>query len=133
MRSLSYYSNFQKKALKIKLELLEFLVKQKRAGKKVAAYGAAAKGNTLLNYCGVKNDLIDYVVDDSPHKQNKFLPGSHIPIVDKAIFEKNKPDFVIILPWNIKEDIMAKLAHYQEMERKFVVPIPTLQIIKPKK
>ena len=81
MTSLEYYGNFQQKALKVKLDLLIFSLRQKRENKKVAAYGAAAKGNTLLNYCGIKNDLIDYVVDANPHKQNKFLPASHIPVM----------------------------------------------------
>ena len=85
---MAYYDNFQQKALKVKLDLTEFLIEQKRNGKKVAAYGAAAKGNTLLNYCGIKNDLIDFVVDANPHKQNKFLPASHIPVVNEAISER---------------------------------------------
>ncbi|MEI9959239.1 MAG: methyltransferase C-terminal domain-containing protein [Ferruginibacter sp.] len=93
LNSLAYYDNFQLKALKVKLDLTEFLINQKRAGKKVGAYGAAAKGNTLLNYCGIKNDLIDFVVDANPHKQNKFLPASHIPVVNEEYLKKCKARF----------------------------------------
>ena len=102
---------------------------QKRAGKKVAAYGAAAKGNTLLNYCGIKNDLISFVVDANPHKQNKFLPASHIPVVNEDHLKEAKPDFVIILPWNLKDEITKQLAYINEWGAKFVIPIPSLQII----
>lgn len=129
LNGLAYYDHFQQKALKVKLDLTEFLIDQKRAGKKVAAYGAAAKGNTLLNYCGIKNDLISFVVDANPHKQNKFLPASHIPVVNEAHLKEAKPDFVIILPWNLKDEITQQLAYIKEWSGKFVVPIPSLQII----
>src|SRR5688572_17421066 len=99
--NVAYYHGFQQQALKVKLSLLDFLGSQKKLGKIVAAYGAAAKGNTLLNYCGVKNDLLDFVVDANPHKQNKFLPGSHIPVVTESYLKEIKPDYVIIFPWNI--------------------------------
>ena len=98
LNGLPYYDHFQQKALKVKLDLIEFLINQKKAGKKVAAYGAAAKGNTLLNYCGIKNDLIEFVVDANPHKQNKFLPASHIPVVNEDFLKNAAPDFVIIFP-----------------------------------
>ena len=124
-----YYSNFSDKAMRVKLDLLMFLAEKKREGKKVAAYGAAAKGNTLLNYCGVKNDMISYVVDANPHKQNKFLPASHIPVVDEAHLRNDKPDFVLILPWNLKDEITAQLDYIKEWRGRFVIPIPTLQII----
>lgn len=127
--SLAYYEGFQKKAEKVKLDMLEFLIKQKRAGKKVAAYGAAAKGNTLLNFCGVKNDLISFVVDANPAKQNKFLPASHIPVKNEAWLMENKPDYVIILPWNLKEEITNQLAYIKDWGGKFVIPIPELEII----
>lgn len=129
LNGLAYYDHFQQKALKVKLDLTQFLIDQKRAGKKVAAYGAAAKGNTLLNYCGIKNDLISFVVDANPHKQNKFLPASHIPVVNEAHLKEAKPDFVIILPWNLKDEITQQLAYIKEWGGKFVVPIPSLQII----
>lgn len=129
INGMQYYNNFQEKALQVKLELMEFLVEQKKAGKTVAAYGAAAKGNTLLNYCGVKSDLIDYVVDANPHKQNKWLPASHIPVVNETHLKADKPDYVIILPWNLKDEITSQLSYIQEWGGKFVISIPHLQII----
>ena len=128
MNALDYYNNFQQKALKVKLDITDFLIKQKRENKKVAAYGAAAKGNTLLNYCGIKNDLIDFVVDANPHKQNKFLPASHIPVMNEDELKKSKPDFVIILPWNLKTEITVQLNYIQDWGGKFVVAIPELEI-----
>jgi hypothetical protein len=128
MGDLSYYLNFQDKANKVKYELLSFLLAQKREGKKVVAYGAAAKGNTLLNYCGIKKDLIEFVVDASPHKQGKFLPGSHIPVVSEIEIYRNKPDYVLILPWNIREEIMEQLNYIKEWDGKLAVPIPELAI-----
>ncbi len=125
---LNYYANFQPKADQIKYDLLAFLVEQKRNGKKIAAYGAAAKGNTLLNYCGVKKDLVAFVVDISPHKQGLFLPASHIPIVDESFIRREKPDYVLILPWNIKEEIIERLKYIEEWNGKFVVAIPKLDI-----
>lgn len=129
MTGLDYYNGFQAKAFNIKLEMLSFLIEQKKLGKRVAAYGAAAKGNTLLNYCGVKNDLIEFVVDANPHKQNKFLPASHIPVVNEAWLKEQKPDYVIILPWNLKDEITKQLHYINEWGGRFVVPIPKLEII----
>jgi hypothetical protein len=129
MTGLAYYDNFQQKALQVKLDLIDFLITQKRNGKKVAAYGAAAKGNTLLNYCGIKYDLVDFVVDANPHKQNKFLPASHIPVVNEAHLKAEKPDYVLILPWNLKEEITQQLAYIADWGGRFVVPIPSLQIV----
>jgi 2-polyprenyl-3-methyl-5-hydroxy-6-metoxy-1,4-benzoquinol methylase len=129
LAGLAYYANFQQKALKVKLDITAFLIEQKRAGKKVAAYGAAAKGNTLLNYCGIKSDLIDFVVDANPHKQNKFLPASHIPVMNEDYLKAQQPDYVIILPWNLKEEITGQLAYIRDWGGKFVVPIPSLQIL----
>jgi cyclopropane fatty-acyl-phospholipid synthase-like methyltransferase len=128
MGDLSYYLNFQEKANKVKYELLSFLLDQKREEKKVVAYGAAAKGNTLLNYCGIKKDLIQFVVDASPHKQGKFLPAAHIPVVHENEIRENRPDFVLVLPWNIKEEIMEQLDYIRQWDGKFVVPIPKLAI-----
>lgn len=130
LNSLDYYNGFQSKALKVKMDLTEFLINCKKAGKKVAAYGAAAKGNTLLNYCGIKNDMIDYVVDANPHKQDKWLPASHIPVVNEDYLKRNKPDYVIILPWNLKDEITQQLSYISQWGGEFVVPIPHLQIIK---
>jgi hypothetical protein len=129
MRSLEYYDHFQQKALRIKMDLLSFLVQQKREGKRVAAYGAAAKGNTLLNYCGIKNDLVDFVVDANPHKQGKFLPASHIPVMNEESLKKEKPDYVLILPWNLKEEICQQIAYIKDWGGQFVVPIPALQVL----
>ena len=129
MLEMRYYTNFQQKAFGIKQQLLQFLLDQKKAGKKVAAYGAAAKGNTLLNYCGIKNDFIDFVVDANPHKQNKFLPASHIPVVNEAHLKETKPDYVLILPWNLREEITRQLAYIKDWDGKFVTAIPSLQVI----
>jgi 2-polyprenyl-3-methyl-5-hydroxy-6-metoxy-1,4-benzoquinol methylase len=129
MTGLAYYDNFQQKALKVKLDLTDFLIHKKREHKKVAAYGAAAKGNTLLNYCGIKSDLIDFVVDLNPHKQNKFLPASHIPVMNEQYLKDQKPDYVIILPWNLKDEIINQLSYIRDWGGKFVIPVPALQII----
>ncbi len=128
INDLTYYQNFQAKALEIKLQLLEFLTSQKNEKKKIAGYGAAAKGNTLLNYCGIKNDLIEFVADANPYKQNKFLPGSHIPVMSEQELKEFKPDFVIIFPWNLKTEITTQLDYIREWDGKFVTPIPELQI-----
>jgi hypothetical protein len=124
-----YYENFQDKAFNIKLELTDFLIEKKKNNKKIAAYGAAAKGNTLLNYCGVKNDLIEYVVDANPYKQDKFLPASHIPIVNEDYLKANQPDYVIILPWNLKDEITNQLSYIRNWNGQFVIPIPKLQLL----
>jgi hypothetical protein len=129
MTTLAYYNNFQEKALNIKLNLISFLIEQKKDGKNVVAYGAAAKGNTLLNYCGIKNDLIEYVVDANPHKQNKWLPASHIPVVNESHLKTNQPSYVIILPWNLKEEITQQLSYIREWGGKFIIPIPQLEVI----
>jgi 2-polyprenyl-3-methyl-5-hydroxy-6-metoxy-1,4-benzoquinol methylase len=128
MDRLAYYQNFQAKVDRVKYELLSLLIEQKRRGKKVVAYGAAAKGNTLLNYCGIKTDLIPFVVDASPHKQGRFLPCSHIPVVHEENIKKTQPDFVLILPWNIKDEIMDQLAYIRKWGGRFVLPIPKLAI-----
>jgi hypothetical protein len=129
LTDIAAYSGFTEKAMKVKLDLLEFLIEQSRNKKKVAAYGAAAKGNTLLNFCGVKNDLIDFVVDANPHKQGKYLPASHIPVLNEDYLKNAKPDYVIILPWNLKEEIVKQLAYIKDWGGKFVIPIPSLQIL----
>lgn len=129
INAVSYYENFQKKALKAKLLFTDFLTNQKLLNKSVAGYGAAAKGNTLLNYCGIKNDQIDFVVDANPHKQNKWLPASHIPVVNESYLKETKPDFVIIFPWNLREEIMKQLNYIRDWDGKFVIPIPELEIV----
>jgi 2-polyprenyl-3-methyl-5-hydroxy-6-metoxy-1,4-benzoquinol methylase len=123
------YSSFKEKVQKVKTDFLEFLIQKKKEGKKIAAYGAAAKGNTLLNYCGIKNDLIDFCVDASPHKQGKFMPGSHIPIVESSELKKQRPDYVVIFPWNIKEEIVNQHSYIDEWNGKFVVAIPEIAIV----
>lgn len=126
---MAYYDGFQKQAQKVKMGLLSFLLEQKQQGKSVAAYGAAAKGNTLLNFCGVKNDLIDFVVDANPYKQNKFLPASHIPVYNEEHLKNAKPDYVLILPWNLKEEIMNQLDYIRQWGGRFVVPVPELAVV----
>lgn len=128
---MKYYSYFQERAFKVKIDLVSFLIEQKKAGKSVAAYGAAAKGNTLLNYCGVKADLIDFVMDANPHKQNKFLPASHIPVHDESFLRAKKPDFVLILPWNLEAEIITQLNYIKEWNAQFVIPIPSLKLKTP--
>ena len=126
---MDYYATFKEKSVTVKLDFLGFLIAKKQDKKHVAGYGAAAKGNTLLNYCGVKHDLIDFVVDANPHKQGKYLPGSHIPVVHENHLKEVKPDFVIIFPWNLSEELIEQLSYIREWGGKFVVPIPFVQII----
>jgi C-methyltransferase C-terminal domain len=128
MQGLEYYAHFQQQALTVKLALTSFLIEQKRAGKSVAAYGAAAKGNTLLNYCGIKADLLDYVVDANPHKQHKWLPASHVSVVAESQLRESRPDFVLILPWNLRDEISKQLAYIRDWGGQFVIPIPHLEI-----
>ena len=123
------YKSFQQKTDKVKNDLLNFLLQVKKENKTVAAYGAAAKGNTLLNYAGVKSDMVDFVVDKSPYKQGKYLPASHIPIVDEAMIQKSQPDYILILPWNLKDEIIEQLKYINEWDGKFVVAVPKLKII----
>jgi 2-polyprenyl-3-methyl-5-hydroxy-6-metoxy-1,4-benzoquinol methylase len=128
LQSIEYYLDFQPRVDRLKDDLLTFLIEQKKSGKKVAAYGAAAKGNTLLNYCGVKKDLVEFVVDASPHKQGRFMPASHIPIVDESRIRDERPDFVLILPWNIKDEITRQLSYISDWRAKFVVAVPSLEV-----
>ena len=123
------YRAFDDRVKRTKRRLLEFLVSAKEAGKRIVGYGAPAKGNTLLNYCGVRTDFIEYTVDRSPHKQGMFLPGVHIPIhAPEKIFE-TEPDYVLILPWNIKDEIVAQMAGIREWGGRFVVPIPEVKVL----
>lgn len=126
---MNIYTTFQEKANKVKYDLLEFLVQTKKENKKVIAYGSAAKGNTLLNYAGIKNDLIEFVVDKSPHKQGKYLPASHIPIVKESEIEKFQPEYILILPWNIKDEVIEQLQYVKQWNCKFVVAVPNLKVI----
>ena len=128
MRGAAFYRGLQARADTIKNDLLDFLIVQKRAGKTVAGYGAAAKGNTLLNYAGVRPDLLPFVVDASPHKQGRFLPGSRIPVRGEDALRAARPDFVVVLPWNLKSEIAAQLAYVREWGGRLVTTVPTLTI-----
>ena len=129
MRGAAFYADFQAKAEKVKDDFLAFLIEARRVGKKVAAYGAAAKGNTLLNFAGVRPDLLSYVVDKNPAKQGKFMPGSRIPIVDESRMRKGKPDYIVILPWNLAAEITGQLSYVREWGGKFVTAVPGLRSI----
>ena len=124
-----FYQDFQPLANKVKNDLMAFLIEEQLKGQRVAAYGAAAKGNTLLNYAGVRDDLISFVVDSNPAKQNKYLPGCRIPIVDEARLKQDKPDWVVILPWNLKSEIIEQLSYIRSWGAKFIVAVPELQVI----
>jgi hypothetical protein len=124
-----YYASFGAKVAETKRALLDFLIDAKRQGKRVVGYGAPGKGNTLLNYCGVGRDFLDFTVDRSPHKHGKFLPGTHIPILQPEAIADAKPDYVLILPWNLKDEIAAQLAYVRDWGGRCVVPIPTTQIL----
>jgi len=129
LRGHEIYESFQPRIERIRDDFVKFLHDQRAAGKIVAGYGAAAKGNTLLNYCGIKgNELIRFVADASPHKQGRFLPGSHIPVVAPDGIEADKPDFIIIFPWNLREEIVGQLDHARAWGARFVTAIPELQI-----
>jgi SAM-dependent methyltransferase len=123
------YAGFAEQLRETKSQLLEFLIATKRAGKSVVAYGAAAKGNTLLNTCGIRSDLIDYVVDRSPHKQGLFMPGSQLPILSPDQVRETRPDYLLILPWNLKEEIMLQMGYIREWGGRFVLPIPRTVVI----
>jgi len=129
LRILTTYRNFQRQADRVKDDLLAFLIKQKRSGKKVAAYGAAAKGNTLLNYAGIKPDLLPYACDAAPSKQGKFLPGSHIPILSPEALREDKPDIVLILPWNIADEILKQHAYVREWGGIFMSAVPEIKVM----
>lgn len=129
MQGDDYYADFQAQADDVKNDCLRFLIEQRTAGHRVVAYGAAAKGNTLLNYAGVRPDLLPYVVDASPHKRGKWLPGSRIPVVDESRIREERPAFVWILPWNLRTEIMAQLAYIREWGGRFVVAVPRLEVL----
>jgi hypothetical protein len=129
LQTLDPYQAFQEKANRVKDDLLTFLLKQKRDGKTVAAYGAAAKGNTLLNYAGVKLDLLAFVCDAAPAKQNKFMPGSHMPIYAPIVLRNQRPDYILILPWNIAKEVRQQCSHLADLGTRFVTAVPRLEII----
>jgi 2-polyprenyl-3-methyl-5-hydroxy-6-metoxy-1,4-benzoquinol methylase len=126
---LETYATFSETVKDVKQSLLSFLLEQKRAGKSVVGYGAPAKGNTLLNYCGIRSDLIEYTVDRSPHKQSTFLPGSRIPVFAPEKIRETRPDYVLILPWNLKEEIASQLSFVREWGGQLLVPIPEVSLV----
>ena len=123
------YAAFEEQVAQTKRNLLAFLVDAKNAGKRVAAYGAPGKGNTLLNYCGIRTDFLDYTVDRNPYKQGRFTPGTHIPIFPPEKIDETKPDYVLILPWNFKDEIVGQMARIRTWGGRFVVPIPKVLVI----
>jgi hypothetical protein len=125
---LKTYRRFAEQVRDTKRKLLSFLIETRRAGHTIVGYGAPGKGNTLLNYCGIRTDFLDYTVDRNPHKQGKFLPGTHIPILQPDTIRETRPDFVLILPWNLRAEIMSQLAYIREWGGRFVVPIPEVQV-----
>lgn len=129
MRDLQTYQTFQSRADRVKDDLLLFLIEQKRAGKRVAGYGAAAKGCTLLNYAGIKPDLLPYVCDAAPSKQGKYLPGTHIPVIHPDQLRERKPDIVLILPWNIQAEVTQQMAHVRDWGGKFAVAVPSIKVL----
>lgn len=126
--TLAFYDGFQAKANKVKNDFVAFLIEAKNAGKTVAGYGAAAKGNTLLNYAGVRSDLLPYVVDLNPAKQSKYLPGCRIPIVVEDYLKQSRPDYVVILPWNLRDEVITQLAYIRDWGGQFVTAVPSLKI-----
>jgi len=126
---LAYYDRFSERVKESKRKILDFLIGAKRDGKTVVAYGAPGKGNTLLNYCGIRTDFIDYTVDRSPHKQGNFLPGSRIPILDPSAIDRTRPDYVFILVWNLKDEVISRMGHIRNWGGRFVVPLPEIQVL----
>lgn len=127
--SLAAYAAFGAGVRETKFKLLEFLIAAKRAGMKVWGYGAPAKGNTLLNYCGIRSDLVEATVDRSPHKQGLYLPGTHIPVHSPEAVDAARPDYLLILPWNLRDEIVAQMAHIRDWGGRFVVPIPEVRVL----
>jgi SAM-dependent methyltransferase len=123
------YSAFAPRVIETKWRLLEFLIECRRDGMRVAGYGAPGKGNTLLNYCGIRTDLLEFTVDRNPYKQGQFLPGTHIPIRDPEALEQARPDFILILPWNLKDEIATQLSYTREWGAQLVVPIPEVEVL----
>ena len=125
---LNHYFSFGEKVKETKFKLLEFLITAKREGKSVAGYGAPGKGNTLLNYCGIRSDFLDYTVDRSPYKQGLLLPGTHIPIFHPDKIKQTQPDYILILPWNLKDEIVKQISYVRDWGGQFVVPIPEVEV-----
>jgi SAM-dependent methyltransferase len=123
------YAAFAKQVIESKRALLELLIRLRREGKRVAGYGAPGKGNTLLNYCGIRTDFLEFTVDRNPYKQGRFLPGTHIPIHPVEHIRQRRPDYILILPWNLRDEIVAQLAYARDWGARFIVPIPTARVL----
>ena len=123
------YGTFEERVKETKRTILDFLIDAKRQGKRIVGYGAPGKGNTLLNYCGIRTDFIDFTVDRNPLKQGKYTPGTHIPILAPDAIRQARPDFVFLLPWNLKDEITASLGYIRDWGGRFVVPIPQLTVL----
>ena len=129
LQQLATYQSFAERVRETKRALLTFLIEAKRAGKRIVGYGAPGKGNTLLNYCGIGTDFIDFTVDRNPYKQGKFTPGAHIPILHPDALVEARPDYILILPWNLKDEVVAAVGSTPGLNARFVVPIPTVHIV----
>ncbi len=129
LRDVGCYARFEERVRETKRKLLEFLIRAKREGKRISGYGAPGKGNTLLNYCGIRTDFLDFTVDRNPYKHGRFTPGTHIPIFPPEKIDAERPDYVLILPWNLKEEIAKQLAHISTWGGKLVVPIPEVRVL----
>jgi len=128
-RKLDTYTRFEEQVRETKRRLLKLLIELKSSGKTIVGYGAPGKGNTLLNYCGIRTDFLDFTVDRNPYKQGKFLPGTHIPILEPARLDEARPDYILILPWNFKDEILAQLAYARDWGARFIVPVPEATIV----
>jgi hypothetical protein len=128
VNQLQYYADFGERVIRTKRNLLAFLIEARREGKSVAAYGAPGKGNTLLNYCGIRTDFIEYTVDRNPYKHGRFLPGTHIPIHTPERLAQTRPDYIVIMPWNLKDEISAQLEYTRAWGAQLVVAIPELEV-----
>ena len=126
---LATYGHFEERVKETKRAILDFLIAAKRQGKRIVGYGAPGKGNTLLNYCGIRTDFIDFTVDRNPLKQGKYTPGTHIPILAPEAIREARPDYIFILPWNLKDEISTSMSFVRDWGAKFVVPIPRLSIL----
>lgn len=128
-RRVETYTRFEERVRETKRKLLELLIRIKREGKRIAGYGAPGKGNTLLNYCGIRGDFLDFTVDRNPYKQGRYLPGTHIPISEPERIDREKPDYIFILPWNFKDEILTQLAHTRQWGAQFIIPIPEPTVV----
>jgi hypothetical protein len=126
--SVTYYSSFMDRVMSVKREILDFVVRQKRARRTIVGYGAPAKGNVLLNYCGIGTDVVDYLVDRNSYKIGKYAPGTRIPVRDVEEVRRTRPDFLWILPWNIRDEIVGQMSHIRDWDGRFVVAVPRVEV-----